>query len=196
LRAAGNRIAQNLPSRISDSTCPVLPNVCRHACPRREQELCQTLISRAITCRDSVQLIAPRRGAATASAATLRNAHAPGSVSVRWCHIITIVIEGCGKAAGHLLPRKQRHAERSHSVWQVDLIRKDEVAGPSSARRYLAARRLKNGSHWHRPGKQGQSSLYPLGRWRDRRRMALADRQARHLAGGSTSRSGDPGDLH
>jgi hypothetical protein len=70
LRLVRNRIAQNLPSRISDSTCPVLPNVCRHACPRREQELCQTFLSRAITYRDLVQLVVPRRGAATASATT------------------------------------------------------------------------------------------------------------------------------
>jgi hypothetical protein len=35
LRAAWNRIAQNLPSRISDSACPVVPIVCKHA--RRDE---------------------------------------------------------------------------------------------------------------------------------------------------------------
>ena len=32
LRAVRNRIAQNPPSRISDSTCPVPPTVCGNAC--------------------------------------------------------------------------------------------------------------------------------------------------------------------
>jgi hypothetical protein len=65
----------------------------------------------------------------------------------------------------------------------MDLIRKDEVAGLSSGRRYLAARRLTNGTHRHRPGKQGESSLCSLGwgeiiaecRWRTDRLVAFLE---------------------
>jgi hypothetical protein len=42
LRAVWIRIAQNPPSRISDSTCPVVPIVCWYLRRDNKRELCQT----------------------------------------------------------------------------------------------------------------------------------------------------------
>src|SRR3954471_15336517 len=55
LRAVRNRIGQNLPSRIFDLRCPVVPTVYWDTHADEEAKLCQTVRSCAITYGDLVE---------------------------------------------------------------------------------------------------------------------------------------------